>query len=148
MAQGACEPAILNFSSLQSTSTCPVDVYARETQREAIDMILHTETGIRNATTGTLIYINNLVYKCASIIIIILDGHEWHTFQKCKRPAEPSFVERVPDPLPRSLCFIHDLRRSRASLAVSLKEKPLKSQSFECRPRHGSLPPVDVLPFS
>jgi hypothetical protein len=33
--------------------------------------------------------------------------------------------------LPQLLFFAYDLRRSRAPLAVSLKEKPLNSQSFE-----------------
>jgi hypothetical protein len=42
----------------------------------------------------------------------------------------------------------HVLRRSKAPLAVSLKENPLKSQSLECRPRHGLLPQVEVLWFS
>ncbi|KAF1361841.1 hypothetical protein EJ07DRAFT_154046 [Lizonia empirigonia] len=37
----------------------------------------------------------------------------------------------------------YDLRRSRYPFAVSLTEKPPKSHSFECRPRHGSLDELD-----
>lgn len=40
------------------------------------------------------------------------------------------------------------LRRWRKSLAEAVTEYPLKSQSFECRPLHGSLPLVVLLPAS
>ena len=59
-------------------------------------------------------------------------------------------MERVPDCSPLFVCIQSpDLRRSNTPLAVSLTEKPLKSQSFECRPRHASvdvLDEVDLLP--
>jgi hypothetical protein len=37
------------------------------------------------------------------------------------------------------------LRRCKKSFAVSVADQPPKSHSFECRPRHGSLPPVLLL---
>lgn len=62
--------------------------------------------------------------------------------RSCSHLAQ-SLLQAVADRL--HLACNHDLRRCKKSFAVSVADQPPNNHSFECRPRHGSLPVLSAV---